>query len=174
MVDWDGIVARDGPGVWRTVYRLVGNRVDAEDVFQETFLAALSVWRREDVQYPQALLQRLATARAMDRLRRRYRRNKREGAVEWDALTCPGPKPIELAEAGELSDRLREALAALPAKQAEAFCLFHLDGWDYHEIARHLTSTTSNVGVLLHRARHRLRELLGPGVPEKDEALKKT
>ena len=70
------------------------------------------------------------------------------------------PQPIELAEAGELSERLREALACLPAKQAEAFCLFHLDGWDYHEIARYLSSTVSNVGVLLHRARHRLRKLL--------------
>jgi len=166
MIDWDGIVSRDGPAVWRTVYRLLGNHADAEDCFQETFLAALAVWRRESVQHPQALLQRLATARAMDRLRRRYRRAKHEGPVEWDALATGGPQPIELAEAGELSERLREALACLPAKQAEAFCLFHLDGWDYHEIARHLSSTISNVGVLLHRARHRLRDLLAPKVAD--------
>ena len=161
MVDWDGIVGRDGPAVWRTVYRLLGNRADAEDCFQETFLAAVQVWRREPVQYPHALLQRLATARALDRLRRRYRRGAHEaGAVEWDDLSTGDRPPGELAESAELSERLREALAELPAKQAQAFCLFYLDGWDYQQIADHLEATVNAVGVLLHRARHRLRELL--------------
>ena len=161
MVDWDGIVGRDGPAVWRTVYRLLGNRADAEDCFQETFLAAVQVWRREPVQYPHALLQRLATARALDRLRRRYRRGAHEaGAVEWEEISTGERQPGELAESADLSDRLREALAELPAKQAQAFCLFYLDGWDYQQIADHLEATVNAVGVLLHRARHRLRELL--------------
>ena len=167
MVDWDGIVGRDGPAVWRTVYRLLGNRADAEDCFQETFLAAVQVWRREPVQYPHALLQRLATARALDKLRRRYRRASHEtGNVQWEDLSARQHQPHELAESAELSDRLREALAALPAKQAQAFCLFYLDGWDYQQIAEHLEATVNAVGVLLHRARHRLRDMLGSAVAE--------
>ena len=167
MVDWDGIVSRDGPAVWRTVYRLLGNRADAEDCFQETFLAAVQVWRREPVDYPHALLQRLATTRALDRLRRRYRRAAHEAReVEWNDLSTDDRQPYELAGSAELSDRLREALAVIPPKQAQAFCLFYLDGWDYQQIANHLEATVNAVGVLLHRARHRLRELLGSAVRE--------
>jgi RNA polymerase sigma-70 factor, ECF subfamily len=161
MIDWDAIVAREGPSVWRTVYRIVGHRADAEDCFQETFLAALSVWRRESVAHPHALLQRMATARALDRLRRRYRRAARErGAADWEHLSDRGIDPSQLAESAELSARLREALGALPFRQAEAFCLFYLDGCDYQQIAAHLQGSVNAVGVLLHRARHRLKDLL--------------
>ena len=169
MVDWDAIVLRDGPAVWRTVYRLLGNRADADDCFQETFLAALHVWQREAIQHPHALLQKLATARALDRLRGRYRRARREGcSIDWEGLSASQSPPLQLAEAAELSERLREALAALPAKQAQAFCLFSLDGWDYQQIARQLDCTINAVGVLLHRARRRLRELLAETVKEQE------
>jgi RNA polymerase sigma-70 factor, ECF subfamily len=47
------------------------NRADAEECFQEAALAALEFSRRKDVQHWRALLVRLATARAVDRLRRR-------------------------------------------------------------------------------------------------------
>lgn len=109
MVDWDAIVARDGPTVWRTAYRLVGNRADAEDCFQETFLAALPIFRREPVDCPRALLQRVATARALDRLRRRYRRARREstGAVELADMRSDDVPPPQLAESAELSERLQ-------------------------------------------------------------------
>jgi RNA polymerase sigma-70 factor, ECF subfamily len=32
MPDWDEILTRDRPAVWRTAYRIVGNRADADDV----------------------------------------------------------------------------------------------------------------------------------------------
>ena len=170
MVDWDAIVRRDGPTVWRTVYRLLGNRADAEDCFQETFLAALSVWRREAVRHPQAMLQRLATARALDRLRQRYRRAAREqSTADWHDVGASAPGPAQLAESAELSERLREALTELPPKQAQAFCLYYLDGWDYQQIAAQLAATVNAIGVLLHRARHRLRELLGELVREEGQ-----
>jgi len=166
MVDWDSIVSREGPGVWRTLYRLLGNRADAEDCFQETFLGAVQLWRREKIEYPHAMLQRLATMRALDRLRRRYRRAKRETLFEEDFdFATNQPLPHQSAEAAELSDRMRAALLHLPEKQATAFCLFHLDGWDYQQIAGHLKATPNVVGVLLHRARRRLQELLVSHTP---------
>ena len=169
MVDWQGIVDRDGPVVWRTVCRLLGNRADAEDCYQETFLSALDLWNRQDVRNSRAMLQRLATARAMDRLRSRYRRGAR-GLVagsdfECDQTVSGGPGPSELAESSELSARLREALATLPARQADVFCLFSLDGWNYQDIADHLHITVDSVGVLLHRARGKLRLKLASLAP---------
>jgi len=172
MVDWQSILDRDGPVVWRTVYRLLGNRADAEDCYQETFLSALEVWRRQPVRSPRALLQRMATARALDRLRARYRRSARgegsdPGGVEYDRSADPAPGPPEVAEAAELSGRLREALATLPAKQADVFSLYNLEGWSYQEIAAHLGISVDSVGVLLHRARARLRQRLAALAPDR-------
>ena len=47
-----------------------------------------------------------------------------------------------------------------PAKQAEAFSLHCVEDWSYQEIAQHLAVSLDAVGVLLHRARQRLRRLL--------------
>jgi len=58
-----------------------------------------------------AVLQRLATARAVDLLRGRYRRRRREEAVAWEDHPAAATTPGECAEAAELSERLRLALA---------------------------------------------------------------
>jgi len=170
-VDWQSIVGRDGPVVWRTVYRLLGNHADAEDCYQETFLSALDLWRRQSVRNSRAMLQRLATARAMDRLRSRYRNPARQTITdtgsESDHPVSDSPGPPESAESAELSARLREALATLSPKQAEVFCFFSLDGWSYQEIADHLQISLDAVGVLLHRARGKLRVRLASLAPDK-------
>ncbi len=167
MPDWPGIIERDGAAVWRTAYRLLGNRADADECFQEAFLAALEVSRREPVRDWGALLRRLAASRAIDRLRRRYRHGNSPPVADWDALPGPSPLPSQGIEDAELTESLRAALASLPPKQAEAFCLHHLEEWSYREIAGHLAISVDAVGVLLHRARKRLRELLesSPEVP---------
>jgi RNA polymerase sigma factor (sigma-70 family) len=164
MPDWDEILGRDGPTAWRTAWRLVGNRADADECFQEACLAALEVARCEEVRNWRALLQRLATARALDKLRRR-RQRPFEPVANWEAVRGPAPLPSQEIEDAELSARLRAALADIPPKQAEAFCLHSLDDWNYAEIAQHLGASVDAVGVLLHRARARLRRLLedGPG-----------
>lgn len=160
MVDWQAILARDGPAVWRTAFRVLGNRADADECFQEAFLGALAVARREPVENWRALLQRLATTRAVDRLRERTRRRAREDITDLDAVFGRDQLPSRQAEDAELADQLRLALADLPAKQAEVFCLHCLESWSYQEIAEHLAVTVDAVGVLLYRARRQLRERL--------------
>jgi RNA polymerase sigma-70 factor (ECF subfamily) len=162
MPDWDEIVRRDGPAVWRTAYRLLNNAADADECFQEVFVAALEVARREQVKNWRALLLRLAAARAVDRLRERCRRRSRQQTADWNELAGNEPQPSQGAEDAELAQRLRDALAQIPAQQAEVFCLHSLEGWSYQEIAEQLSLTLNTVGVLLHRARKRLRELLAP------------
>jgi RNA polymerase sigma-70 factor (ECF subfamily) len=160
MPDWQEILDRDGKAVWQTAYRILGNRADADECFQEAFLAALEVARREQVQHWRGLLKRLAAVRAVDRLRQRRRWPGRQHPAEWEMLPGHEPAPSQSAEDAELSERLRAALARLPAKQAEVFCLHCLEGWSYQEIALHLAISVDSVGVLLHRARTRLRLLL--------------
>jgi RNA polymerase sigma-70 factor (ECF subfamily) len=164
MVDWDGIIDREGPAVWRTVCRLLANRADAEECFQETFLAALELWKRERVRDEHAALRRLATARAIDRLRQRYREASRTspaGAPPAD----PAPAPPDRAAADELAEHLRAALAELPDQQADVFCLHCLDGLSYREVADATGVSVDHVGVLLHRARAKLRVALADRGP---------
>ncbi len=171
MPDWDEVLTRDGAAVWRTAYRIVGNRADADECFQEAFLAALEISRREPVRHWCALLQRLAAARAVDRLRSRLRRGRHATIADWDALAGPAPLPSKSVEDAEVSARLRTAIARIPPKQAEAFCLHALEGWSYREIAQHMDATTDSVGVLVHRARMRLRQLMG-GSPDISQATR--
>ncbi len=65
VIDWQMIVKKHGPAVWQTAYRLLGNNTDAADCFQETFVSALEVSRRQRVRNFSALLVRLATTRAI-------------------------------------------------------------------------------------------------------------
>ena len=165
MVDWDAILDREGPAVWRTVRRLLAHRADAEECFQETFVAALHLWRRQPVRSPRAALQRLATARAIDRLRQRYREAARHEPAATELLTDALRSPADRAAAGELAEALRAALSDLPGQQPEAFCLHYLDGHSYREVADALGLSEGAVGLLLHRARARLRQSLAAHDP---------
>jgi RNA polymerase sigma-70 factor (ECF subfamily) len=160
MPDWRAIIERDGPAVWRTAYRLLGNHADADECFQEAFVAALEVSRREEVRNWRGLLVHLAAVRAVDWLRRRHRHGRHEPVRDRDRVLSPEPSPPQGALDAEVCEALRAALASLPPTQAEVFCLRCLEGFSYHEIARRLTISIVSVGVLLHRARKRLREQL--------------
>jgi RNA polymerase sigma-70 factor (ECF subfamily) len=60
----------------------------------------------------------------------------------------------------ELASRLREALGQLTPQEAQVFCLRYLNNMSYRRIAKELGIKTNSAGVLLHRARAKLRELL--------------
>jgi len=160
MPDWQEILSRDGPAAWQTAYQLLGNRADADECFQDACLAALEVSRREEVNNWRGLLQRLATARSVDRLRARQRARSRISVFSWNRLRDDAPSPSQNAEEAELSGELRTALAQIPTNQAAAFCLHCLEDWSYQDIAQQLNVTIDYVGVLVHRARQRLRGLL--------------
>ena len=160
MPDWQEILNRDGPTAWRTAYRLLGNRADADECFQEACLAALEVSRREVVHNWQGLLRRLAVARSVDRLRAKKRARSQTAASGLHQLQDDSPSPPQDAEDAELASKLRLALGRIPPKQAEAFCLHCIENSSYQEIAQSLRISIDAVGVLIHRARKHLRELL--------------
>jgi RNA polymerase sigma-70 factor (ECF subfamily) len=161
MTDWSQIVQQHGPLVWTTVYRLLRHDADAADCFQRTFLSALVLSRAQTIRNWPGLLQRLGTARALESLRQRRRQAQRLRPLLAD-VTASGNtlEPAQAAAGRELNDHLRVALAELDARQAQVFCLACLDDRSYAEIAGQLGITVSHVGVLLNRARTRLRERL--------------
>jgi RNA polymerase sigma-70 factor (ECF subfamily) len=161
MTDWEAVVSQNVGIVQRTVYRIVGNHADAWDCVQETFLEAVKVDRRERVRNWPALLQRLATARALDLVRQRARQQRRrDSSAEPERAVSREPSPSCRAEASELADRLRVALGEIPGRQAEVFCLIAFEGMTSDEAAEQFGITAPAARMLLSRARQRLQGLL--------------
>jgi RNA polymerase sigma-70 factor (ECF subfamily) len=159
MPDWPAIVEEFGPLVWRTAYRLLGTDADAADCFQRTFLSAVEL--RDSVRNWPGLLRRLATARALEQLRHRKRSADRFAPLpELPLADETAADPLDLAAAGELADRLRDALAGIDPTQAEVFCLVCLEDVSYRDAADQLGITANHAGVLLTRARAALRDRL--------------
>jgi RNA polymerase sigma-70 factor (ECF subfamily) len=161
VIDWESIVADYGPQVWRTVYRLVSNRDDALDCYQETFLHAARYAARSTVSNWPGLLKQIASAKGLDCLRRRYR-TERSLVSLGEAADVPhgGPTPDIQAELSESTERLRRAVAALPQKHAEVFCLREIELMSTAEVANQLQVTLDEVATWLHRAKRKLREVL--------------
>jgi len=173
MLDWQKIVSRYHVLVWNTAYRLLGNHADAMDCAQETFISALKLSRQKQIRHWGGLLRRSATARALDQLRHRLRRSERTcEQSDWSAVPSHHSEPAQQIENHELGMKLREALAQIPAQQAEVFCLRCMDEMSYREIARQLDIKQGTVGVLLLRARSRLRELLSDTMVEAEGKLR--
>jgi RNA polymerase sigma-70 factor, ECF subfamily len=147
------------PRLFGLICRLVG-RIDAEDLLQETFLAA----HRKLGQYKgeSALgtwLFRLATNLCIDHLRSRTGR--------WSQITDGLEEDLESGTAGVggvlgTIDRLdlERALAALPAGARLVFVLHDVEGFEHREIAGLLGIADGTSKSQLHRARLRLRGLL--------------
>jgi RNA polymerase sigma-70 factor (ECF subfamily) len=170
VIDWQLIVKKHGPAVWYTAYKLVGNSADAADCFQETFVSALEVSRRQRVRSFSALLVRLATARAIDRLRQRSRQPRLStDAANVAVVAYNNPGPFQEVQRRELAGKLREALGRLPPQEAEVFSLRYLSDMSYRQIGKELGIKTNTAGVMLHRARTKLRELMESDEKEKGE-----
>jgi RNA polymerase sigma factor (sigma-70 family) len=129
----------------------LGNRHDAEDAVQTTFLYVLLCLERGTV--PEAELPWLFTiAHNACRTRRRTlgRRRRIEAPVELEScqIALPTDEPGDEALA-----RLKDALAALPRRQQRALILREWHGLSYAEIAEALAVSQSAVETLLFRAR---------------------
>jgi RNA polymerase sigma-70 factor (ECF subfamily) len=161
MMDWGVILAEHGPAVWRTVYRLLDHHADALDCYQETFLSAFQRASCQAVADWAAFLVSVATRRAMDQLRQRYRSRSHVIPIEHVAEPfSEADGPLQQARANELLGRVREGMAELPEKQAEVFWLSCLEGLSHQQIADHMQVQPGEGRVLLHRARTRLGNFL--------------
>ena len=149
--------------VFRTAQRITGSAADAEDVLQTVFLRLVK--SREDYdlsQNPEAYLSRAAINASLDLLRSRTR-SKSVGLedVEADILVSRAKNPeIEHADR-ELQALVREAVSRLGKTAGEMFVLRYYEGFDNKEIAGILNTSPLVVGVVLHRARTRLRKEIG-------------
>jgi RNA polymerase sigma-70 factor (ECF subfamily) len=156
VTDWDRIVRDYGPMVFGTAWRILGHAADTEDVVQEVFLQVHQLQRTRRVRHWGGLLRKLAACRALDRLRQR----KTTASLNGVSVPDGADGPEETLMNRELADRLRQALAHLPEREAEVFCLRYFDELSYQEIADALSVSVGAVAAALHKARTRLEVLL--------------
>ncbi len=152
----DELYREHGAEVYRYAYRVLGNRADAEDMTQSTFLNALrAIERGERPRKPGNWLITIAHNLARERFRR-ARARPTEVALDV-ATAAAGPPPDESAlSVAELT----RALGQIPPAQRSALVMREFEGRPYAEIARSLEITTSALETLLFRARRSLAEEL--------------
>ena len=143
--------------VFRAAYRITGNAADAEDVTQVVFLRLVRREREALSDTPGSYLHRAAINAALDVVRAR-RASRTEDLEAAHPAEDPRSGPDRRQGDGEIRAALRLAMARLSPRAAEIFALRYLEGYDNHEIARMLAIPRMTVGVVLHRARTRLRQ----------------
>ena len=152
------LVDRHAAACTRFATRMLGNREDAEDATQESFLRAYrSLGRYEERQAFRTWLFQILINRCRTAAVRRQRR-QRMFLVDDSAMASASVRPA--ADTSDLRGELQRAIESLEADQREAFLLKHVEQLSYDEM-----SATTGVGVSalkmrVKRACERLQRLL--------------
>jgi RNA polymerase sigma factor (sigma-70 family) len=137
----------------------IGNRDEALDVLQETYVGAVKgIARYRGEGSLEAWLAGIALRRARDWKRKLLGRFKRTDS--WEDV--PRPEQVLPQPDPEEGRRLRQALARLPERQRSAVLLHEWLGYSYREVGDALGIGEATARVHAHRAREALRELLDP------------
>ncbi|MEU8363680.1 RNA polymerase sigma-70 factor [Nonomuraea sp. NPDC048882] len=154
--------------LFTVAYEMLGSAADAEDALQETWLRWVKVDLAQ-VHDQRAYLVRIATRRALDRLRA-IRRRKEDYVGPWlpePLLTTPDvAEDVELAES--VSMALMLVLETLSPTERAVFVLREVFGISHEEIAAAVGKSSAAVRQIAHRARRHVesrhsREVVSPG-----------
>jgi RNA polymerase sigma-70 factor (ECF subfamily) len=160
---WGELYRQYGPPIFRFCRRAMPTREDAEDATMDIFIKV----RQKLSQYDSsrsfsAWLYTVAANHCWDLLRRRKGRQDLEtGEIENMPLEHPDPGQLEQLIEQRTSQEVRRALDQLPARARMALVLRYYADMSYDEVAATLGVRRAFVGVVLLRARHQLRDILG-------------
>jgi len=164
MSAFDILYQRHFRRVFALCLRMTRNSTEAEDLTQETFIQVfrhLAGFRREAAFT--TWLYRLTVNQVLMHFRRR--------GVRHEQTTPDGELPVRAVE-GTANPRrmpvvermaLEGAISELPAGYRLIFILHDVEGYDHPEIARMVGCAVGTSKSQLHKARLRLRALLGQG-----------
>jgi RNA polymerase sigma factor (sigma-70 family) len=155
------LVAPHLAALFRSAYRLTGNRPDAEDVVQEVCVRAYANLRTlRALEQPKSWLLKIAYRVFVDGARRRARSPVRATAEDFDATrVSEAPGPDDDVESDLAERRLLAALAKLDDEQ-RALLALHVEGYSLSELQAMTDLSTDVLKARLYRARVRLGKLL--------------
>jgi len=151
---FEALFRREYSRVVAIAYRVVRDVDEAEDVAQDVFV---SFYRKHpaDAGYAPAWLHAAAAHTALNVIRSRERRGRRETA---DAVARDVPvDPAQQAEDAETRAEVRGALARID-ERAAALLALRYSGLSYDEIAAALGLRRSSIGTMLRRAEDAFRK----------------
>jgi len=160
---WEQIVEEHSPRVYRLAYRLTGNRHDAEDLTQETFVRVFRSLSQYQPGTFEGWLHRITTNLFLDSARRKSRiRFEALGEDDGARLVAPSGRgnPERGFEHANLDYDVQAALDALSPEYRAAVVLCDIEGLSYEEIAATLGIKMGTVRSRIHRARAQLRAAL--------------
>ena len=161
----------DGEAAFRALYgrhasrlyayciRILGNRDDAKDIFQETFIRMhhQSKTLRGPVRVA-PFMYTIARNLCISQLR------GRKQTVQAETAQLPAhDAPLEKAERARLVQR---AVEALPFQYREPLILREYDDFSYADIAQIMNIPIATVKVRIFRAKERMRSMLAPFIQE--------
>lgn len=156
LAAFEQLVLRHQQSVWRTAYRMLDCRSEAEDVSQQAFLRILEA---RDRYRPQAAfrtyLYRIVVRLCLDHLRK-----NRPALAEHLLPVDDGRSAQQQAADKEQAAAVQQAIACLPAKQRTAVVLRYYEGLSGREIAEAMDTSLKAVERLLARAREALEKRL--------------
>jgi RNA polymerase sigma-70 factor (ECF subfamily) len=174
---YERLVQRYSPQVFNRVYRLVGDREEAEDITQEVFIKVY--YNLKKFEQPAAFsgwLYRIATNTALNSLQKRKRRPAKA------ASSPPSPQKAELMEdsdwqhsgemgntaltnpeqlylQAELRNCISEVFSTLQREQATVLIMRDIDNLSYDEVASTIGVGLSTIKMRIYRARVAFQEL---------------
>ena len=163
------ILRRYGPPVFDVIYGVVGQREQAEDLTQETFVKAFRALDGSGPdRKPSAWILRIANNTAIDYVRRKRPDSTRSpltmtpGQIDRQAMRMPTPSvtPMTSTDRREFATALKRALRRLRPEYRRCFTLRHMQRRSYDEIAEIVHLPPGTVKSHVHRAKQELRRML--------------
>jgi RNA polymerase sigma-70 factor, ECF subfamily len=159
---------RHGGAAFSLAYRMLGDRVGAEDVSQEAFL---SIWRsrlryQADRGSVRTWVLGIVHHRAIDALRRNLVHDRRRSSAEGieERFEAAERTDVEVARREEARG-VRAALATLPAEQSRVIELAYFGGFSHSKIADMLDMPIGTVKGRMRLALEKLRRELAEVAP---------
>lgn len=123
------------------IVKMTEGRDDADDIFQEVWLRAIRNEERFKSGNFCGWLMRIARNLVIDRVRKRKPivnlvKDEDDDNPFENRLADPGPTPCAVSAAGELGERIDDAVAELPAEQREVFVMRMQGEIPFKEIAK--------------------------------------
>ena len=162
-IDWPQELARHGRWLRTVVAARLACREGVEEVLQEVALAAVA--QRAPLTDPDKVgpwLYRLAVTQTLLYRRKLGRQRRLTERFANRLQPCESNSreadPLSWLLAHERRQFVRQALDRIARRDREILLLKYSEGWNYHQLAKHLGISHSAVETRLHRARARLRD----------------
>lgn len=166
---YDRLVCRYRERIYQTIFRFTRSHSDTDDLVQDAFLRAFQELKRfRQMSGFYTWLYRIAVNLSLNFIKRRKKEMAREPyddrRIEPGRPAVSSPESASLAS--ELSDRINEAVEALPLHYRSSFVLVALEGMSHAEVAKVLRCAEKTVSWRLHKTRKILQAKLQPYLEE--------